>query len=76
MHKILVAYISRTGMTEKMAGYIAEGIRMAGHEAELRKIGQIKNEKELEGYDGYIFGYLTNSLNFPELMKSFLATAR
>ena len=29
MKKILVAYVSRTGNTEKMAEFIAEGVRLA-----------------------------------------------
>jgi flavodoxin len=49
MHKILVTYISRTGMTEKMANFIAEGVRMAGHEAELRKTTEIQKENDLQG---------------------------
>ena len=40
MKKVLVAYVSRTGKTEKMAEYIAEGIRFSGNEAELKKIPQ------------------------------------
>ena len=40
MKKVLVAYVSRTGKTEKMAEYIAEGIRFSGNEAELNKIAQ------------------------------------
>ena len=30
MKKVLVAYTSRTGKTEEMANYIAEGIRFSG----------------------------------------------
>lgn len=40
MKKVLVAYVSRTGKTEKMAEYITEGIRISGNEAELKKIAQ------------------------------------
>ena len=76
MHKVLVAYISRTGMTGKMASYIAEGIRMTGHEADLRKIAQIKNEKELEGYDGYLFGCPTYHRDMTSGMKTFLFMAQ
>jgi len=76
MHKIMVAYISRTGMTEKMAGYIAEGIRMAGQQADIRKISDIKNEEELNGYDGYIFGCPTYHRDMTNGMKSFLFIAQ
>lgn len=30
MKKILIAYTSRAGNTEQMAGYMAEGVRMSG----------------------------------------------
>ena len=76
MHKVLVAYISRTGMTEKMANYIAEGIRIAGHQVDVKKIAQIKNEKELEGYDGYIFGCPTYHRDMTSGMKNFLFLAQ
>ena len=33
MNKILIAYVSRKGTTQKMADYLAEGFRMAGHES-------------------------------------------
>ena len=38
MKKVLVAYYSRTGNTEKMAEYIGEGIRITENGAELKKI--------------------------------------
>ena len=54
MKKVLIAYDSRTGKTEKMAETIAEGIRMAGYGADLKKITQIKSEAELQGYANVI----------------------
>jgi flavodoxin len=72
MKKVLIAYESRTGNTEKMAEYIAEGIRLKGQEAELRKINQIKSEKDLQGYDGYAFGCPTYHRDMTESMKTFL----
>ena len=44
MAKVLIAYMSFSGTTEQMAAYIAEGVRIAGHEAELRKAPEIKSE--------------------------------
>jgi len=76
MHKVLVAYISRTGMTEKMANYIAEGVRMAGHEPEVRKVSEVKSEKELDGYDGYVFGCPTYHRDMTNGMKTFLFLAQ
>jgi flavodoxin len=75
MKKVLVAYDSRTGNTERMAQWIAEGIRMGGHEAEIKKITQIKNDSELAGYDGYVFGSPTYHRDMIGSMKTFLFLA-
>jgi flavodoxin len=72
MRKILVAYVSRTGKTERMAEYIAEGIRFSGHEAVVKKIAEITSEKQLEGYDGYVFGCPTYHRDMTAGMKTFL----
>jgi flavodoxin len=76
MKKVLIAYDSRTGKTQQMAEYIAEGIRISGNEAEVRKVTQIKNEKELLGYDGYIFGSPTYHRDMMSSMKTFLFLAQ
>lgn len=75
MKKVLVAYDSRTGHTERMAQWIAEGIRMGGHEVELKKITQVKSESELTGYDGYVFGSPTYHRDMIGSMKTFLFLA-
>lgn len=75
MKKVLVAYVSRTGKTEKMAEYIAEGIRIGGNEADLRKTSDIKNEDDLAGYDGYVFGCPTYHRDMTAGMKTFLFLA-
>ncbi len=74
MKKVLIAYFSATGTTEKMAEYIAEGVRFSGQEAVVKKIGDIKDVAELAGYDGYIFGSPTYSLDLPKPMKRLLST--
>jgi flavodoxin len=76
MKKVLVAYMSRTGKTEKMAEYIAEGIRFTGNTVDLKKISEIKNEKALAGYDGYVFGCPTYHRDITEGMKTFLFVAQ
>ena len=76
MKKVLVAYVSRTGTTGKMAEYIAEGIRITGHEASVVKISEIKNEKALDGYDGYVFGCPTYHRDLTGGMKTFLFLAQ
>ena len=75
MKKFLVAYLSRTGKTEKMAEYIAEGVRFTGNTADLKKITEIKNEKALDGYDGYVFGCPTYHRDITAGMKTFLFIA-
>jgi len=72
MKKILVAYDSRTGKTEKMAEYIGEGVRFTGNDVEVKKIAAIKNERDLDGYDGYIFGSPTYHRDMIGGMKTFL----
>ncbi len=72
MGKILISYYSRTGKTKKMAEYIAEGVRFSGNSADIRKLSDIKNEKELEGYDGYILGCPTYHRDMTANMKTFL----
>jgi len=76
MKKVLVAYFSETGTTQAMADYIAEGLRFAGQEAVVKKIGDVKDASELTGYDGYIFGSPTYSLSIPQPMQAFLEMAK
>ena len=72
MKKILIAYTSRTGKTQSMADYIAEGLRLGGHDVILKKISEIKDEKDLLGYDGYLFGCPTYHGDMTQGMKTFL----
>ena len=75
MKKALVAYYSRTGTTEKMAAYIAEGVRFSGNAAETAKISDIKSEKDLQGYDAVILGCPTYHKDITENFKTFLFIA-
>jgi flavodoxin len=73
MKRVLIVYFSSSGKTETMAEYIAEGVRFSGHQAVLKKMGEVQDSMELAGYDGYIFGSPTFSLDLPEPAKTFLA---
>jgi flavorubredoxin len=75
MKKVLIAYTSRVGTTEKMADYLAEGVRMSGHEPSVVKISSIETEKALSGYDGYLFGCPTYHKDMTSGMKQFLFIA-
>ncbi|MCK9364777.1 MAG: flavodoxin domain-containing protein [Syntrophales bacterium] len=76
MKKALIVYYSRTGKTEQMAEHIAEGVRISGNEAELKKVSEIKNEKDLAGYDAYIFGCPTYHRTMPHNFETFLFLAQ
>jgi len=75
MKKVLIAYVSRTGKTEAMANFIAEGLRIAGQEVDVKKITAIENEKGIIGYDGYVFGCPTYHKDITGGMKQFLFKA-
>jgi len=75
MAKVLVVYFSASGTTERMAEYVAEGIRIAGYEADLRKTEEIAGPHDLAGYDAYIFGCPTYHLDMPQSFASLLDTA-
>lgn len=72
MKKVLIAYESRTGHTEKMAEFIAEGIRMGGNEPELKKTNTLKKAEDLQGYDAYVLGCPTYHRDMTNGMKTFL----
>jgi flavodoxin len=74
--KVLIAYDSRTGHTEKMSKYMSEGVRFSGNEVEVKKISEIKNDGDLQGYDGYILGCPTYHRDMTQSMKTFLFLAQ
>ena len=76
MKKVLIAYFSLSGRTEKMAQWVAEGVRFSGNEAVVKKISTIKSADDLKGYDGYIFGSPTYYLDAPDPVKTFLFLGR
>jgi len=76
MSKVLIAYFSLSGNTEKMAGYVAEGVRFSGQQVTLKKIAEIKSAEDLSGYDGYIFASPTFYLDVAEPVKTFLFMAK
>lgn len=76
MKKVLVAHSSRTGKTEAMANYIAEGLRFAACEVEVKKISAIEDQEDIAGYDGYVFGCPTYHKDMTGGMKQFLFKAQ
>jgi flavodoxin len=75
MAKVLVVYFSNSGTTERMAEYVAEGVRIAGGDVDVRKTSEIAGAGDLTGYDGYIFGCPTYHLDMPASFAALLETA-
>ena len=75
MARVLIVYATRTGETQNIAELIAEGIRFGGHQAQAASVKEIKNEADLNGYDGYVFGSATYHGEMLQGMKTFLFLA-
>jgi flavorubredoxin len=75
MGKVLIVYATRTGETQTIADLIGEGVRMAGHTAEVVNVKNIKGEADLAGYDAYVFGSATYHGDMLQAMKTFLFIA-
>lgn len=72
MGRVLIVYASRSDETKGIAQLIAEGVRISGHEAEVKKTSEIKSEEDLKGYDGYAFGSATYHGEMITSMKQIL----
>jgi flavorubredoxin len=75
MAKVLLVYATRSGETAEIAKLVAEGIRFTGAEAKIVNVTDIKNETDLEGYDGYLFGSATYHGDMMQTMKTMLFLA-
>ena len=75
MGKVLIVYDSRTGDTERIAELIAEGIRIYGNEAVLKKARSMKKPEEFSGFDAVILGSATYHGQMMEGMKTLLFLA-
>jgi len=75
MKSVLVVYFSANGHTQKMAEYIAEGVRISGQRAVLKKASEAKEPGVIEEFDGLLFGCPTYNRDIPAPMKKFLGIA-
>ena len=75
MAKVLIVYATRTGETQTIADLVAEGVRFAGHEAQVANVKEINSESDLDGFDGYAFGSSTYHGEMLQGMKTFLFLA-
>lgn len=75
MGTVLIVYATRSEETKAIADIIGEGIRISGHNAEVKRVSEIKSEEDLKGYDGYIFGSPTYHGEMITPMKQLLFLA-
>ncbi len=75
MAQVKIIYASRTGETKSIANLIAEGIRIAGHEATVLEAKAIKKVQDLAGCDALVFGSATYHGEMMESMKTLLFLA-
>ena len=75
MAKALIVYTTRSGETKDIANLVAEGIRFTANEAKVVDATSIKSEKDLEGYDAYVFGSPTYHGDMLQAMKTVLFLA-
>ncbi|MBU0515682.1 MAG: nitric oxide synthase [Proteobacteria bacterium] len=75
MARFLIVYAGRGGQTKIIAQLLGEGIRIAGHEARLADVAEIKSQDDLTGYDGYAFGSATYHGDMIPGMKTMLFLA-
>ena len=76
MNKALIVYSTRTGATQKIGEIIAEGLRFSMVDVTLKDAKDIKKEKDLEGYDAYVFGSSTYHGEMMNSMKTLLFIAK
>ncbi len=75
MPKALIVYATRAGDTLQIGELIAEGMRFSGIEVNLIDAREIKSEKDLAGYDAYVFGSSTYHGDMLQAMKTMLFLA-
>jgi flavorubredoxin len=75
MGKVLIVYASRANETKGIAEVIAEGVSRSGHDAVIKRVGEIKTEEDLKGYDAYAFGSPTYHAEMVTSMKQMLFIA-
>lgn len=75
MGKVLIIYATRSDETKGIAELIGEGVRLSGHEADVKKTSEIKSEEDINGYDGYVFGSATYHGEMITSMKQILFLA-
>jgi len=72
MATVFIVYDSKTGNTGRMASAIAEGVKSAGAEALVRKLGEKFSMEELSKADAILVGSPTHYASTTTEMRHFL----
>ena len=75
MAKALIVCATRTGETRQIGELIAEGLRIAGAEADVKDVKFIKQQSDFEGYDALVLGSATYHGDMMQPMKTLLFLA-
>jgi len=75
MTKALIVCATRTGETRQIGELIAEGLRIAGAEADVKDVKFIKQQSDFEGYDALVLGSATYHGDMMQPMKTLLFLA-
>ncbi len=72
MAKVLIIYETRNGKTRIISDFIADEIKAAGIEVDIKNIGSFQSYDDLKYYDAFIFGSATVVGSMMPGMKEFL----
>ncbi len=75
MAHIKIVYASRTGETQAIANLIAEGVRIAGHQATVLEAKTLQKAQELNDCDALVLGSATYHGDMMQGMKTLLFLA-
>jgi flavorubredoxin len=75
MAKVLIVCASLAGETRKIGDFIAEGVRISGHEAEVIDAGEVTSEERLGASDALVLGSATYHGEMLPKMKQVLFLA-
>lgn len=75
MGTAIVVFTTRTGQTQSIAEFIAEGIRFSGVDAKVVNANHVQKDEDLQGYDAYVFGSATYHGEMMQAMKTVLFLA-
>jgi flavorubredoxin len=76
MAKALIVYATKSGQTQKIANFVAEGMKVSGMDATVISAVEIKDESDLAPYDSLVIGSATYHGEMMHSAKALLTMAR